>query len=315
MNGSGGGYMDKNLQKQMAEKLLEASEDKINRNIKDSVFCDLFSKDEYLIQLYKALHPEDTEMEADDLTIVTLSRIIVREMYNDLGFLAGNRLVVLVEAQSSWSENIVVRFLMYLGETYHRYIEKNELDLYTTKKVVLPKPELYVIYTGDRQSKPDKISFKQSFFRTDDCCVEIEAKVIYDSCPGDIINQFIVFSKVFDEQRRLYPDDKRKAVRETIRICKEKDVLKSYLEQEEAAAVMFTFADQEQEFNRALRKEREEGELTGERRGAIREAITIYDNELDLSLSEIITIIMNRFSLTKESAEQYVESTLDLQKV
>ena len=50
MDGSGGSYRDKNLQKQMAEKLLEASEDKINRNIKDSVFCDLFSKDEYLIQ-------------------------------------------------------------------------------------------------------------------------------------------------------------------------------------------------------------------------------------------------------------------------
>ena len=33
---------EKVIQKQMAEKLLEASEDKINRNIKDSVFCDLF---------------------------------------------------------------------------------------------------------------------------------------------------------------------------------------------------------------------------------------------------------------------------------
>ena len=30
--------MEKSVQKQMAEKLLEASEDKINRNIKDSVF-------------------------------------------------------------------------------------------------------------------------------------------------------------------------------------------------------------------------------------------------------------------------------------
>ena len=36
---------------------------------------------------------------------------------------------------------------MYLGETYRRYIEKNDLDLYTTKKVELPKPELYVVYT------------------------------------------------------------------------------------------------------------------------------------------------------------------------
>ena len=34
----------KNVQKQMAEKLLEASKDKITRNLKDSVFCDLFSR-------------------------------------------------------------------------------------------------------------------------------------------------------------------------------------------------------------------------------------------------------------------------------
>lgn len=148
----------------MAEKLLEASEDKINRNIKDSVFCDLFGRPEYLIQLYRSLHPEDTETQEDDLTIVTLSRLFVREIYNDLGFLVGNRLLVLVEAQSSWSENIVVRFLMYLGETYRRYIEKNDLDLYTTRKVEIPKPELYVIYTGDRKEKPKTISLRNSFF-------------------------------------------------------------------------------------------------------------------------------------------------------
>ena len=250
----------KHKQKQMAEKLLEASEDKINRNIKDSVFCDLFGRQEYLFQLYQVLHPEDKDTEIDDLTIVTLSRIIVREMYNDLGFLAGNRLIVLVEAQSTWLENIVVRFLMYLGETYRRYIDKNDLDLYTTKKVELPKPELYGIYTGERKKRPELISLKQSFFADEDSCVEVEAKVIYDSKAGDIINQFVVFSKVFDTQRKLYPDDKRMAVQETIRICKEQHVLKDYLEGEEAAAVMFTFADQEKEFNRALRNERSEGD-------------------------------------------------------
>ena len=94
--------MDKITQKQMAENLLKASEDKINRNLKDSVFCNLFAKEEYLIQLYRTLHPEDEETQADDLTIVTLSNLIAREMYNDLGFLAGNHLIVLVEAQSSW---------------------------------------------------------------------------------------------------------------------------------------------------------------------------------------------------------------------
>ncbi len=156
--------MNKEEQKQMAEKLLEVPEDKVNRNMKDSIFCDLFGRKEYLLQLYRALHPEDTESGADDLTIVTLSRIIVREMYNDLGFMVGNRLIVLAEAQSSWSENIVVRFLMYLGETYHRYIEKNDLDIYSTKNVALPKPELYVIYTGNRKRRPEKISLKSVFF-------------------------------------------------------------------------------------------------------------------------------------------------------
>ena len=140
----------KKTQKRMAEKLLEASEDKINRNIKDSVFCDLFGRQEYLYQLYQVLHPEDKETEIDDLTIVTLSRIISRSIYNDLGFLVGNRLMVLVEAQSTWSENILVRFLMYLGETYHRYIKTNGLRIYNEKNVEIPKPELYVVFTGER---------------------------------------------------------------------------------------------------------------------------------------------------------------------
>jgi hypothetical protein len=144
---------EKAIARRMAERLLEGSEDKINRNIKDSVFCDLFGKKEYLLQLYKVLHPEDAETEEDDLTIVTLSRIFVREMYNDLGFMAGNKLIVLVEAQSSWSENITVRFLMYLGETYRRYIERNHLELYGTRRIPLPKPELYMVFTDEREEK------------------------------------------------------------------------------------------------------------------------------------------------------------------
>ena len=299
----------KRIQKLMAEKLLEASGDKINRNIKDSVFCDLFGRQEYLFQLYQALHPEDTETTIDDLTLVTLSRIIVYDMYNDVGFLAGNRLIVMVEAQSSWSENIVVRFLLYLGETYHRYIEKNDLDLYTTKKVELPKPELYVVYTGDRKTRPETISLKHSFWGTDDCCVDVVAKVIYDSKAGDILNQFIAFSKVFDGQRKKYPDDKRKAVQETISICKEKDVLKEYLAREEAASVMFAFADQEKEFSRALRNERKEGRAEGEIVGVIR----LYHDELNLMPAEIIQKIMVRFSLKEKDAEKYVEEALGLQ--
>ena len=259
--------VDKILQKQMAKKLLEVSEDRVNRNVKDSVFCDLFGQRDYLFQLYHALHPEDTETDADDLTIVTLSRIVARNIYNDLGFLAGNRLLVLVEAQTTWSENILVRFLMYLGETYRRYIKTNGLRLYDEKNVEVPRPELYIVFTGERKEKPETISLKKCFFCGEDCCVDVEARVIYDGGQGDILNQYIVFCKLFDQQQRLYPGDRARSIQETIRICREKDVLKDYLAREEAATVMFTFADQVEAMNEALETERAEGRVEGRTEG------------------------------------------------
>ena len=47
------------MQKFPAEKPLETTDNKINRNIKDSVFCNLFGMPEYLMQLYQVLHIVD----------------------------------------------------------------------------------------------------------------------------------------------------------------------------------------------------------------------------------------------------------------
>jgi hypothetical protein len=56
--------------------------------------------------------------------------------------------------------------------------------------------------------------------------------VSYESGTDDIINQYIVFCKVFDDQRKLYGLTEQ-AVKETIRICKDKNVLREYLESRE----------------------------------------------------------------------------------
>ena len=52
----------------------------------------------------------------------------------------------------------------------------------------MPKPELYVIYTGSRGRKPDIISLSQEFFDGADIDIEIKAKVIYESDKDNIIN-------------------------------------------------------------------------------------------------------------------------------
>ena len=249
-------------QKTMAEKTLISKESNVNRNAKDSVFCDLFGKPEYLIQLYRVLHPEDKKTQENDLTIVTLTSVFLKGIYNDLGFMIGNRLIVLVEEQATFAYNIVVRLLMYLAETYRRYIDQNELDEYSTTKLELPRPEFYMVYTGEKGEYPDKISFRKDIPGMEGCPVDLEVKVIYDSMEGDILNQYIAFSKVFTEQYRLNGKS-QKTIDETFRICRDRDILQDYLKQEEVAAVMYKFMDQESAMKKALRTERQEGRQEG----------------------------------------------------
>ena len=128
----------------------------MKRTIKDSVFTNLFQDKKYLLQLYKALHPEDNDVTEDKLTDITIKNVLTDNIYNDLGFMVDNRLMILVEAQSTWTMNIIIRALLYLVQTVHDYFERTKQNLYKSKKVQMPIPEIYVIYTGNRKTRPSE---------------------------------------------------------------------------------------------------------------------------------------------------------------
>ncbi len=217
------------------------------RKIKDSVFTNLFQDRKYLLQLYKALHPEDCSVTEDAIADVTIKHVLVDADYNDLGFSVGNRLMILIESQSTWTLNIIIRALMYLIQTYHDYFKRTNQNLYGSKKVNMPTPELYVIFTGERNNIPDTISLSKEFFDGSKIAIDAEVKVLYQENEKDIIGQYIIFSKVYNEQRKLYGNTKQ-AVTETIRICKNRNVLKEYLEskEQEVVDIMMTLFDDEQ---------------------------------------------------------------------
>ena len=219
----------------------------LKRKIKDSVFTNLFQDKKYLLQLYKTLHPEDSDVTEAEIADVTIKHVLVDADYNDLGFSVGNRLMVLVESQSTWTFNIIIRALMYLIQTYHDYFKRTNQNLYGSKKVNMPKPELYVIYTGDRKSIPDTIMLSKEFFDGAKIAIDAEIKVLYQENEKDIIGQYIIFSKVYNEQRKRYGNSKQ-TVTETIRICKNRNVLKDYLEskEQEVIDIMMTLFDDEQ---------------------------------------------------------------------
>ena len=246
------------------------------RTAKNSVFLDLFQNKSYLLKLYKTLHPEDTTATEDSLTDVTITNVLTDNLYNDLGFIVNNKLMILVEAQSTWTVNILVRILLYLAQSYHEYFQRTSQDYYKSKKVKMPKPELYVIFTGNKGRKPDKISLSKEFFEGADIDIEVKAKVIYESDTDDIINQYIIFCKVFNEQTKQHGMT-QKAVTETIRICKDRNVLREYLAQreKEIVTIMMSLFDEEQIMKSFIRSERhDEARETAER--------MIKDGELSL---------------------------------
>ena len=218
------------------------------RKIKDSVFTNLFQDKKYLLRLYKVLHPEDNNVTEEDIKDVTIKHILVDADYNDLGFSVDGRLVILIESQSTWTLNIIIRALMYLIQTYHDFFKRTRQNLYGSKKVNMPKPELYVIFTGEKpKNPPDIISLSKDFFNGEKIAVDAEVKVLYQEDESNIIGQYIIFCKVYNEQRKKYGQTK-KAVTETIRICKNRNVLKEYLEskEQEVVDIMMTLFDDEQ---------------------------------------------------------------------
>ncbi len=247
------------LQEEQQEKTAEKKESFAKYTAKDSVFGALFRDKKYLMQLYRALHPEDAETTEDALTDITIRNVLANGIFNDLAFRVGDKIMFLVEHQSSWTMNIIIRVLMYLVQIYHDYFEEQGADLYGSKKVHVPEPELYMIFTGERASRPETISLSKEFFGGKECAIEVKVKVLYGGKGNDIISQYVNFTKVYNEQVKQYGRS-REAVTETIRICKDRDVLREFLlgREKEVISIMMSLFDEEKIMRTHIASERRE---------------------------------------------------------
>ena len=123
---------------------------KPNRQYKDSVFVDLFSvdeqtRDEAVISLYNALHDKKITSK-EQIHFIRLKNVLFREVRNDVSFIVNNRLLVLLEHQSTINPNMPFRFLEYVLALCKIYVE--EKDKFLQSPLSLFAPEFYVIYNG-----------------------------------------------------------------------------------------------------------------------------------------------------------------------
>lgn len=217
---------------------------KMKYTLKDSVFTFLFKQPQYARELYLALHPEDSDVTEADCKLVTLENILTTGMYNDIGLQVRDKMILLLEAQSTFSVNIVLRMLLYLAATYKEYVEEQKLNLYGTDTVAIPRPEMYVVYTGDRKDVPATLLLSDLYGGAGD--VEVQVKVLRGTGKGDIVDQYVRFCKIVDEERKRHGRT-GKAIAETLRRCIEENVLAPFLRtrQKEVTEIMVTLFDQE----------------------------------------------------------------------
>ncbi|MCQ2751915.1 MAG: hypothetical protein MJ189_02300 [Coriobacteriales bacterium] len=262
----------------------------VNTKVQDSIFCDLFGRKKYMFEMYQCLHPEDTKTRMEDLVQITLKPIFSYDIYNDLGFLVNGKLIILVEAQSTWSDNIVVRMFLYLAATLENYIRKNKINLYRGK-TKLPNAELYVIYTGTKKDVPQSLSISKDFFNGQYPGYDLTVRIIRSRNKNDIIMQYVSFCTIFKDFCDSY--DKEEAINLTIKTCKNKNILKDYIEQHEnevksAMSIIFDqefitetiiYNERKEAYEEGLAKGMAEGIEQGIEQGKIISVIDLYKKQ------------------------------------
>ncbi len=289
--------------------------------VKDSVFTYLFKQPEYTRKLYLTLHPEDQEVTEEDCKVLTLENILTNGMHNDLGFQVRGKLIFLIEAQSTFSLNIVLRLLLYLAMTYKEYIEEHMLDIYSTTTVFVPRPELYVLYTGDQKDIPDTLYLSEMYEGGGDA--ELKVHVLRDKGTNSIIDQYVRFCKIADVQRKKYGRT-NKAIEKTIQICIEQGILVPFLEsrQKEVHDIMSLLFDQDtimriHDYNveqKGMAKGMEKGMAQGMEKGMAQgmeegrekgiQALISSMRKLSIDKEIVIKQLIEEFSLTKDAASE-----------
>jgi len=130
---------------------------RVNRNYKDRLFIRIFSDKDALLRLYNAVNGTNYS-NAQDIQINTIDDYLYMGMKNDISFLFTD-VLNLYEHQSTFNPNMPLRGFLYLASLYQKIFD--EKDLFSSKLIELPSPQLFVFYNGTKE-EPDRMEMKLS---------------------------------------------------------------------------------------------------------------------------------------------------------
>ncbi|MDR2583107.1 MAG: Rpn family recombination-promoting nuclease/putative transposase [Fibromonadaceae bacterium] len=256
------------------------TETQTNRNHKDSVFTCLFSEKSNLLELYSAIsgksYPESTKIE-----IVTLSDVLYMNQINDIAFVMEDRLIVLIEHQSSINNNMPLRMLQYLSAEYAMIVDRK--SLYKQKRIMIPAPEFIVLYNGDKKF-PDykELKLSDSYkFKTPDLYLELVVK-IYNINKGrnaEMASRSQALSGyeefIAEIKANLKSMELREAIRLAVKTCISKNILGSFLERHSSEVENMLLREWNMDEALAVAREEEREECEAEHQQQMQELFAL----------------------------------------
>lgn len=282
---------------------MEGKTQEIKYAVKDSVFTLLFSEIGNIRKLYQSLHDDADSYSDADFKIVTLENAIINGQYNDLGFTVKDRLIILVEAQSTFNPNMGVRLLMYIAKSYHDYIVENKLNIFGEKLIKLPMPEFIVVYSGTAKQNVNEIRLSDCFEAGITPNIELIVKVIKkDNVKSGILQEYLSFCNMYNINVRgkKTAAERLSGLRQVIHECIKKGILREFLKkhQKEVEDMMMTVIPPEQALEFIKLEEYNKGVEEGEARGVeIGEARGVEQGKLTASLNFARNMLKNNYSI------------------
>ena len=250
-----------------------------NRKVKDSVFVDLFGKDESapenFLSLYNALHGTHLTLENTELKPEMLDSVMYMSYANDVAMQINGRIVVLIEHQSTINNNMPLRLLDYVTRIYDRIIPSR--DKFKRLQIKIPRPEFYVLYNGTEKTEPYfEARLSEAFEGEDNTPPALELVVkVYNINTGigeELLKNCAVlkqYSELIDLIRYSKEHSEELKIEEpfkwAIQEAKKRDILSDYLERK--ASEVINMFDMEYDYDTDIAVQREEAMRYGLQQG------------------------------------------------
>ena len=271
------------LKKQIEEYALDKKDAK--KDYKDRLFKFIFGNPEnrnWTLSLYNAVNGTDYS-NPDEIQFNTIADAVYMRMKNDVSFIIAFEMN-LWEHQSTFNPNMPMRFFIYGGRLYEKYIATSDYYQYSSSLQPVPRPVCICFYNGTKE-QPEKMILRLSNAYEGEGDIEVRVTMLNinygkNQSLMDACEPLKEYAWLVDTVRRHQAEkmDLDAAVDASMDEMSDEFVIKPFLMENRAEVKNMFLTEYNEE--KVMEKEREEGRQEGRQEGERKRSEEIASNML-----------------------------------